>query len=107
MPSTLRAAIDRAKHTWRSRASGSPGISGSSARLPMSAVISIGLVGRAQRPVVGCVGGPGPATVRVVLLVRVEPVVAPICGWLAAQGARWDLRGPGRDAVAVGAPDPH
>jgi hypothetical protein len=43
MPSTLRAAIDRAKHTWRSRASGSPGISAGSARLPGSgsAVMSI------------------------------------------------------------------
>jgi hypothetical protein len=41
MLSTLRAAIDRAKHTWRSRASGSPGISGGSGGTAASALISM------------------------------------------------------------------
>src|ERR1700678_2835097 len=67
----------------------------------------IASVGRAQRPVVGRVGGPGPAAVRVELLIRVEPVVAPVGGRLAAQGARCGgLRVRGRDAVALGPPDP-
>ena len=63
-------------------------------------------VGRAHRPVVGGVGGPGLASVRVHLLIRVEPVVAPVGGRLAAQGAGDDLRAWDGDAVALGPPDP-
>src|ERR1700726_3646568 len=53
MLSTLRAAIDRAKHTWRSRASGSPGISGCSARPSTPAVLSIAPLA-AQDPELMC-----------------------------------------------------
>src|SRR3984957_12936765 len=67
----------------------------------------IASVGRAQRPVMGGVGGPDPAGVGVELLVRVEPVVAPVGGGLAAQGAGRFLRARGRDAVALGPSDPN
>ena len=48
-------------------------------------------MGRAHRPVVGHVGGPGPTGVRVPLLIRVEPVVAPADSRPAAHSARRDL----------------
>jgi methionine synthase II (cobalamin-independent) len=62
-------------------------------------------VGRAHRLVVGWVGGPGLASVRVHLLIRVQPVVAPVGGRLAAHGAGDDLRAWDRNAVALGPPD--
>jgi hypothetical protein len=42
----------------------------------------------------------------VVLLIRVEPVVAAVCGWLAAYGARGDIRALHRDGVSLAGPDP-
>jgi len=64
-------------------------------------------VGRAPRRVVGYVGGPVPAGVRVVLLIRVEPVVAPVGSWLAAHGAWCDIRALARSAIGLCPPDPN
>jgi hypothetical protein len=64
-------------------------------------------VGRAQRLVVGHVSGVGPAGVRVVPLIRVEPVVAQVGSGLAAQGAWADRRGVARGATGLVPPEPN
>src|SRR5262245_47330659 len=44
---------------------------------------------------------------RVTLLIRVEPVVAPVDSWLAAHGAWCGLRALIPDAIGLVAPDPN